>query len=113
VPGLQGWAEKRKTDREGRRPLIREGHIEFRQAIERTSTGSLIDESRSRWTLAAPPPRARIAARGGLSRDSAEGVLCACQAAVGGACERPWAELVRDGASMAGGDGSGRRATVV
>ena len=88
VPGLRGWAETRTTDRERRHPLIREGHIEVRQAIERTSTGSLIDESRSRWRLAAPPPRARTAARGGLSRDSAEGVLRACQAAVGGARER-------------------------
>ena len=45
MPGLQGWAEKRKTDREGRRPPIGEGRVEFRHAVERTGTGSPIDES--------------------------------------------------------------------
>ena len=45
MPGLQGWAETRKTDREGRRPPIGEGRVEFREAVERTDTGSPIDES--------------------------------------------------------------------
>ena len=45
MPGLQGWAETRKTDREGRRPPIGEGRVEFREAVERTGTGSPIDES--------------------------------------------------------------------
>ena len=45
MPGLQGWAETGKTDRKRRRPPIGEGRVEFRHAVERTGTGSPIDES--------------------------------------------------------------------
>ena len=45
MPVLRAWAEKRKTDRERRRPLIREGRVEFRQAVERTVPRLPIDES--------------------------------------------------------------------
>ena len=101
---MQGWAETRKTDREGRRPPIGEGRVEFRHAVERTGTGSPIDESAPTMevgcsSLQLHPTRSR------------GGWLCPFRG-FSVPAEGPGAELVsgacnaarEDGPGMAGGD---------
>ena len=54
--GIARIGKKRKSDRERRRPPIREGRIEFSQAVKRTDPGSPLDKSAPEMVLAAAPP---------------------------------------------------------
>ena len=100
MPGLQGWAETRKTDREGRRPPIGEGRVEFREAVERTGTGSPIDES-------APMMDVGCSSLSRKANRSRGGWLCAFRG-LSVPAEGPGSELVSAACNAAREDGPER-----